>query len=140
MNSSILIPMTFLCALGTTLAELPAQEPKRADPASPQLVELGVPGVTNTWFEYKTLSPDKRLIACIYFHRLENVISLHDSKTGKQVRRIVGHGDEVRELRFTPDGRILASRCVNEDRKGWALWDVKTGKLLLRLPVPSGGD
>ena len=59
-----------------------------------------------------------------------------DAKTGKQVRRIVGHGDEVVELKFTPDGKILASRCVNKSRSGWALWDVKTGELLLRLPVP----
>ena len=64
------------------------------------------------------------------------MISIHDAKTGEQLKRIIGHGDDVREFKFTPDGKILASRCVNQGRVGWALWDIATGKLIMRLPTP----
>ena len=61
---------------------------------------------------------------------------LHRAVVIPQDQLVLAQGDEVRELKFTPDGKLLASRCVNPDRKGWALWNVSTGELVLRLPVP----
>ena len=83
---------------------------------------------------------DKNLFAGYYRDGLDEVLSIHETKTGKQIKRFLAQGDEIRELKFTPDGKLLASRCVNPDRKGWALWDVSTGKLVLRLPVPPSDD
>ena len=83
--------------------------------------------------EHKTASPDGKLFAGYYRDGLDEVISIHDAKTGKQIKRILGHGDEVTQFKFTPDGLVLASRCANSGRKGWALWDVSTGNLILRL-------
>ena len=83
--------------------------------------------------EYKTHSKDKTLFAGWYRHGWDEVISVHDAETGKQIQKIVGHGDEVKELRFSPDNKILATRCINQSRRGWALWDVSTGELIMRL-------
>lgn len=92
-------------------------------------------GVVPTALEFKTFSPDRRLYAGYYRDGWDEIISIHDSASGKQIKKIVGHGDEVRAFKFTPDGKILASRCINRNRRGWALWEVATGKLLMRLPT-----
>ncbi len=81
---------------------------------------------------HKTLSPDGRLIAGYYRDGWDEVIAIHDAATGKQLKRIVGHGDNVQAFKFTGDGKLLASRCA---KKGWAVWDVASGKLLMRLPT-----
>ncbi len=83
--------------------------------------------------QHKTASPDGKLFAGYYRDGFDEVISIHDAKTGKQIKRIVGHGDNVTKFQFSQDGRLLASRCINSGRKGWALWEVSTGKLVLRL-------
>ncbi|MEO1054899.1 MAG: caspase family protein, partial [Bacteroidota bacterium] len=43
-------------------------------------------------------------------------------------KKIIGHKDQVTDLDFTSDGRILASGCHDGTIK---LWDVKTGDLLV---------
>ena len=90
-------------------------------------------GRVRVTLEHKTASPDGKLFAGYYRDGWDEVISIHDAETGKQIMRIVGHGDDVTKFKFTPDGKVLASRCVNSGRKGWALWDVTTGELILRL-------
>ena len=80
----------------------------------------------------KTVSPDGRLYAEFYQDGWDEVISIHDAKSGKQIKTIVGHGDMVQEFKFTADGKLLASRS---ERRGWAVWNVETGKLLIRLPT-----
>ncbi len=79
----------------------------------------------------ETKSPDGKLRAVYYRDGWDEVIAIRDAATNQELKRIVGHGDNVKALKFTPDGRQLASRCA---KKGFALWDVSTGKLLLRLP------
>jgi WD40 repeat protein len=79
---------------------------------------------------HKTLSPDGKSYAVWYQDGWDEVIAIHDSDSGKEKRRIIGHGDLVQEFRFTPDGKVLASRS----RDGWKLWEVATGKKLLELP------
>jgi WD40 repeat protein len=98
-------------------------------------VEAFVGGLQRIALAHKAYSADKKLFAGYYRDGFDEVISIHDAKSGKQIRRIVGHGDDVQELKFTPDGKLLASRCENRGRKGWALWSVESGELVLRLPV-----
>lgn len=82
---------------------------------------------------HRTTSTDGKLFAGYYRDGFDEVISIHDAKTGEQIKRIIGHGDNVTKLEFTPDGKVLASRCENSAREAWALWDVSTGKLMFRL-------
>ena len=89
------------------------------------------PELRQVKLSHKTFSPDGSTYVGYYRDGWDEVISVHDSKTQKQLRRFLCHGDQ--EFLFTPDGRTLASRCM---KKGWALWDVCSGKLLLRLPLP----
>ena len=98
------------------------------------LIEAFGPEVRQVTLLHKTFSPDGRTYVGYYRDGWDEVISVHDTKTRKQMRRVLCHGDNVQEFRFTPDGQTLASRCA---KKGWALWDVSTGKLLLRLPLPN---
>jgi len=97
------------------------------------LIEAFGPEERQVELLHKTFSPDGRTYVGYYRDGFDEVISVHDTKTRKQIRRFLCHGDNVQEFRFTPDGQTLASRCA---KKGWALWDVSTGKLLLRLPLP----
>ncbi len=93
-----------------------------------------IPAPDESRWEHKTYSPDKRMFAIYFRDGWDEVISIHDAVSGNQVRSIVGHGDEVEGFRFSVDGKVLASRCTNGGRKGWAVWDVAEGKLLMRLP------
>ena len=90
--------------------------------------------------KHKTVSADGSLIAGYYRDGWDEVISIHDAKTGKQLKRIADHGDNVQEFKFSPDGKILASRCSNSGRVGWALWNVETGQLIMRLADISALD
>jgi len=141
----VILPAVLLCVSGTTFAETQApgtqaNNPNPGPKADHAMVESSVGGLQRNVLAHKIFSPDKRLFAGYYRDGWDEVISIHDAKSGKQLTRIVGHGDEVRELKFTPDGKLLASRCVNRGRKGWALWNVSTGELVLRLPVPPGQE
>jgi WD40 repeat protein len=78
---------------------------------------------------HKTVSPDQKVYAVWYLNGWDETIAIHDNESGAEKVRISGHGDQVQEFRFTPDGTVLASRS----EKGWKLWDVKSGKLLLEL-------
>ena len=130
---------------GPTFAEKQPQEsPAKNTNPRPEgnfvLVEAWVGGLQRRVLAHKTFSADKQMFAGYYRDGWDEVISIHNAKSGKQIKRIVGHGDDVRELKFTPEGNLLASRCVNSSRKRWALWDVSTGQLVLRLPVPPSDD
>jgi RNA polymerase sigma factor (sigma-70 family) len=63
------------------------------------------------------------------------VIRLWDTKLGKELFRLSGHTDDVTFLRFSPDGKLLASM----DKNGMRLWDVGMGKELQHLPGVFGG-
>jgi len=113
-----------------------ASEPPKPVSQSAKAVDSSraIPVPKEDEWEHKTYSPDKKLFAIYFGDGWDEVISIHDATSARQIRSIVGHGDEVVEFRFADDGKVLASRCINSGRKGWAVWDVATGKLLMRLP------
>ena len=95
-------------------------------------LETWVKGEGRVELDHKTFSPNRELFAGFYRDGWDETISIHEAASGKQLKRIVGHGDNVKEFRFSPDGKLLASRS---ERRGWKVWDVKTGELVLELPV-----
>jgi hypothetical protein len=68
------------------------------------------------------------------------LIVLYDATTGKKIRSFGGHESRVRALTFSPDGRLLASCSGDSIQRGFIvpehsvrLWDVETGRQLLRI-------
>src|SRR5262249_49074741 len=81
-------------------------------------------------------SPDGRLLATA---ANEQDVFLWDAATGKQVRKLPGHGNGVHALAFSPDGRTLAAAGVSPVIR---VWEVGTGRLRGQVdghqgPVPS---
>jgi hypothetical protein len=71
-------------------------------------------------------SPDRKVIA----GAKGKDVTIFDAQTRKEVRRFVGHSEEVSGLAFAPDGTILASGSKD---KSVALWDIQTGKKIARF-------
>lgn len=77
--------------------------------------------------EAMTLSPDGRLLAVAEVNGRgsarvgERSVWIHETVTGRVLRRFDGHGDFVYDLAFTPDGSRLIS--VSHDHTG-LIWDV----------------
>ncbi|MGH9685769.1 MAG: WD40 repeat domain-containing protein [Candidatus Acidiferrales bacterium] len=74
-------------------------------------------------------SPDGRLLALAASDDKETVssISLWDSANPEQLRNLVGHQGPCFCVRFSPDGRLLAS---TEGGMTINLWDVSTGQII----------
>ena len=60
----------------------------------------------------------------------DNWIYLWNVHTGKSIKTLKGHKDDVKCLVFSPDGNYLAS---GDENKVILIWDVKTGKKLRTL-------
>lgn len=61
-------------------------------------------------------------------------IEIRDMASGKVVRTLTGHTGNV-SLRFSPDGRWLASYSPYDTDWTVRLWDVKTGKMLWKATL-----
>jgi WD40 repeat protein/DNA-binding SARP family transcriptional activator len=61
------------------------------------------------------------------------LIDIRDSDTGETVRSFKGHGGDVNDVAFSPDGSRLAS--TGDDGR-LNVWDPSTGKLLSSLSAP----
>jgi WD40 repeat protein len=91
------------------------------------------------------LSPDAKVLA-VGYHRADPTtalsvpvpVRLWDVATGKELHEVTGHRNQVDDLAFSPDGRLLAS-C---DGRNTFVWDVATGRREPRLPagLPGGAS
>ncbi|WP_437493863.1 pentapeptide repeat-containing protein [Sorangium sp. So ce1014] len=69
-------------------------------------------------------SPDGGLIASGHVDRS---LRLWEAGSGKQIRALLGHDDELRAVAFSPDGTTLASGARDQTVR---LWDVSSGRVL----------
>jgi WD40 repeat protein/predicted Ser/Thr protein kinase/predicted Zn-dependent protease len=70
-----------------------------------------------------TFSPDGRYLASA----LEDVVSIREADTGKEVRALKGHAAPVRGLAYSRDGKRLAS-CGDDETV--RVWEADTGRML----------
>ena len=103
----------------------------------------GIAGVVEVWdiqagssielehmtFRAVSLSPDRKTIAAGTYI---GTIQLWDVETGQNIGNLIDERwHSVKMLRFSPDGRIIASRSTNE--RFIRLWDVSTQKIIAKL-------
>jgi WD40 repeat protein/DNA-binding SARP family transcriptional activator len=63
------------------------------------------------------------------------VIDIRDASTGESVRKFIGHGTDVNDVAFSPDGSMLAT---TGDDGALRVWDPATGDLIMEK-VGEGG-
>ena len=70
---------------------------------------------------------------------MDGVTTLWDAKTGKPIRQFAASGlDEIYSLDFSPDGKTIVSGgySFTHTETFAPIWDVETGKEILRIPLP----
>jgi WD40 repeat protein len=77
------------------------------------------------------LSPDARTVAT---GGQDKVVRLWDVGSGRMLREMKGHTNWVFAVRFSPDGKSLAT-CAGDALR---LWDVAGGKLVREIPEGGG--
>ena len=84
------------------------------------------------------LSPDGRLLAAPASDPDGNLtdIALVDTRTGKVVRRLENHTDEIDVTEFSPDGRLVAANSADRTT---IVWNTRTGTVIQRLASGSPG-
>lgn len=75
-------------------------------------------------------SPDNKTLASGSFD--DNFVRLWDVSTGKAIKMLIGHEDQVSSVAFSPDGKTLASCSGDGSIK---LWDVATGNLIATFTI-----
>jgi WD40 repeat protein len=61
----------------------------------------------------------------------DQTLILWDAQSGEPVHRLRGHGGDVVNLAFSPNGKRLVSVCYND--RSLKLWDIPSGQDLLSL-------
>lgn len=80
------------------------------------------------------LSKDGRLLAATHgFQDYENIISLWDVATGREIGTLNGHKQGIWSLAFSPDGKTLAS---SGSERNIRLWNIATRSELLTIQDP----
>jgi WD40 repeat protein len=88
--------------------------------------------------EGDTFSPDRRTLATIKNDvggEEHTLILLWDVSTGKQLRALEGHIDNINDVEFSADGRTLVSGSKDQTVR---LWDFATGKQLKMMQDTNG--
>ncbi|MES2459586.1 MAG: caspase family protein, partial [Armatimonadota bacterium] len=80
------------------------------------------------------ISPDGTLLAQ---SDSGNTIVISRLETGKPVARLAGHTSTVKEMRFTPDGRLLVSRSDDSTTR---VWDITKQKEVLGYVLAQADD
>jgi WD40 repeat protein len=81
------------------------------------------------------VAPDRGTLASVG-ERDDTAIHLWDASTGKERLRLKGHERGVAALVYSPSGARLASANPFEAIR---IWDVRTGKTVVRFEEPHGG-
>jgi RNA polymerase sigma factor (sigma-70 family) len=92
------------------------------------------PDVLKEIFGAPVLSPDGAMMAA---YDADGPIRLIDGKTGKEIRKLLGHTNFVHRAVFSPDGTRLFSRGYDHTLR---IWDVQSGKELANLPLPNASS
>lgn len=74
-------------------------------------------------------SSDGKRLATGSLHPI-NSIHIWDTSTGKELHKLVGHNNSIRELNFSPDGRYLVSASLDQTAR---IWNTSTGQTLAVL-------
>jgi WD40 repeat protein len=78
------------------------------------------------------LSPDGKIALTGAAYMGHGQIKMWDVSTGKIIRRLIGHTDNVITLNFSPDSLYVLS--ASRDYM-LILWDVTTGRILRRFKI-----
>jgi WD40 repeat protein len=78
-----------------------------------------------------TYSPDGQVLAIT----LGSTVSLVDVATGMVLQKLVANGENIRGLKFNPDGRKVVA--ATDDNRLW-IWEVITGNVLLSTDAFTG--
>jgi WD40 repeat protein len=81
---------------------------------------------TGTWCHSVAWSPDGKSLATA----LETSVQLWDVASGKAIRKLDGHSDQVESVAWSPDGKMLASGSHDHMVR---LWDVASSKEIGKL-------
>jgi WD40 repeat protein len=81
----------------------------------------------------QAVSPDGKVAAWTRREEIPNTaVRLWDTELGKDLPHLGGHQGWIAAVRFSPDGKLLATGCAD----GIRIWDVLAGKPLHHLKVP----
>ncbi len=78
-------------------------------------------------------SPDGKTIITA---SIDKIVRLWDVQTGRELRKFIGHTDNVWTASFSPDGRTIATASADGTVR---LWDTQTGQELRRLVGHTAG-
>lgn len=79
-----------------------------------------------------SITPNEEFIVSGSF---DGICYLYQLKTGKQLKKLIGHTNKVNDIAITPDGRIAISAS---DDKTCILWDLINGVPLMKLTGHKG--
>ena len=80
------------------------------------------------WVLTVAYSPDGKTLASS--GSSDGTIQLWDAERGEHTKTLKGHGDTVRSLAFSPDGKTLVSGSKDDTLR---VWDVNAGRMLRKL-------